>query len=102
VVLTPRPDPPPPPPPSPSLASQLALRWHLRRRHQDRRPLRHHEVPRRAGARGQRRARHRRQAARAHQGAVPHLILRRLLPGLPARPPARPACLRLRFPFQID
>ena len=44
--------------------------------YQNRGPLRHHEEPRRAGAWSQRRTRNCRQAARAHQGAIPHPILR--------------------------
>jgi hypothetical protein len=59
----------------------VALRWDVRCVDQDRWPLRDDEELGGAGARRQRRAGHRGEDARAHQGGVPRPLLRRLLPG---------------------
>lgn len=78
---------------------QVALCWHLRCVVEDRRALRHHEEPRRAVPRRQRRPRHRRQASRPHQGPTSHPLLRRLLPGKVHFPPFLPSFFSTHQPL---
>ena len=60
---------------------QVALSWYLWPEDKDRRSIRNHETRSWAQPRSQQWPRHRRQALGAHQGAIPHSLLRRFLPG---------------------